>query len=220
MSEDAASQPPPQNPQQPPFSSEPLKPVDPVTQHVQYSHIAARVPERGNRGVFATHALVLTGGQELVCDFLLRMVPPFMLAARVILPYTALVPVVKAVNENLDNYRARFGAPMAPPPPPPNAPQPNIVEIYEQLKISDEVAVGAYANTLMISHTIGEFCLDFILDLFPKPVVTQRVYMSAVHIPGFLNTLKRTLDQLQQRQQQQQQNPPPPPQQNPPPPNV
>jgi hypothetical protein len=107
---------------------------------------------------------------------------------------------------------------MAPPPPPPNAPQPNIVEVYEQLKISDEVAVGAYANTLMISHTIGEFCLDFILDLFPKPVVTQRVYMSAVHIPGFLGTLKRTLEQLQQRQQQQQQQNPPP--QNPPPPTV
>jgi hypothetical protein len=209
MSEDAVPQPPP-NPQPP----EPPKPADPVTQQVQYSHIAARVPERGNRGVFATHALVLTGNQELVCDFLLRMVPPYMLAARVVLPYTALVPVVKAVSENLDNYRSRFGAPMTPPPPPPNAPQPNIVEVYEQLKISDEVAVGAYANTLMISHTIGEFCLDFILDLFPKPVVTQRIYMSAVHIPGFLNTLKRTLDQLQQRQQQ---SPPQPPQQNPPP---
>jgi len=45
--------------------------------------------------------------------------------------------------------------------------QPNIVEVYEQLKISDEVAVGAYANTLMISHSQSEFCLDFILDLFP-----------------------------------------------------
>ena len=181
----------PPNPN-PPSSNE-------VTQQVKYSQISARIPERLNRGVFATNALVLTGNQELVCDFLLRMVPPHMLAARVVLPYTALGPMVKAISENVENYKARFGAPAAPPPPPPNVQPPNITEIYEQLKISEEVAVGAYANTLMISHTAFEYCLDFILDLFPRPTVTQRIYLSAAQVPPFLNTLKRTLEQIQQR---------------------
>jgi hypothetical protein len=195
-----------QQPQQPQPPQDPQKPAaDHVTQQVHYSHLSARVPERINRGVFATHALVLTGNQELVCDFLLRMVPPYLLAARVILPYTALGPVVHAVNENLENFRSRFGAPTPPPPPPPNVQQPNIVEVYEQLKIPDDVSVGAYANTLMISHTATEFCLDFILDLFPRPVVTQRVYLSAGQLPPFLNTLKRTLEGLQQRMAQQHQ---------------
>jgi len=174
--------------------------------------------------------VVFTGNQEFVCDFLLRMVPPHLLAARVILPYTALGPIVHTIHENLENYRNRFGTPAAPPPPPPNVQQPKIVEVYEQLKISDEVSVGAYANTLMISHTPMEFCLDFILDLFPRPVVTQRIYLAAGQIPPFLNTLKRTLEGVQQRMaqlhqqqvQQHLQHPPQPPQpkqqQQPPPP--
>jgi hypothetical protein len=208
-------QPPPGDPNQKPGEQH-------VTQQVQYSQISARVPERMNRGTFATNPVVLTGNLELVCDFLLRMAPPHMLAARVVLPYTALAPMVQAVNENLENYRARFGTPAAPPAPPPNVVQPNIAEVYDQLKIPEDVAVGAYANTLMISHSATDFCLDFILDLFPRPVVTQRIYMSAGQLPPFLNTLKRTLEGLQQRMahppQVQQQKPAAPPSPPPPPP--
>ena len=181
-----------QTPSNPPQS-------DQITQQVAYSQISARVPERLNRGVFATNVLVLTGNQELVCDFLLRMVPPYMLSARVILPYTALAPMVQAISDNLENYRTRFGAPATAPPPPPNVQQPNIAEVYDALKIPEDVAVGAYANTLMVSHTAFEYCLDFILDLFPRPTVTQRIYVAAAQIPPLLNTLKRTLEQLQAR---------------------
>ena len=198
-----------ETPQNPPPGQQPGP--DHITQQVQYSQIAARVPEKLNRGVFATNALVLTGKQELVCDFLLRMVPPYLLASRVVMPYSSLVPMVNAIGENVDNYRARFGAPASLPPPPPNAPQPNIAEVYEQLKIPEDIAVGAYANTLMISHTATEFCLDFILDLFPRPIVTQRIYMTAPQVPAFLATLKRTLEQLQHRPAH-----PPPPPENPP----
>jgi hypothetical protein len=200
-----------------PQKPDPIDQGNPITQQVQYSHVAARVPERGNRGAFANAALVITGVQEFACDFVLRMVPPPLLAARVVMPYSSLQPVVKAISENLENYRSRFGVPVTPPQPPPNAPQPNIAEIYDQLKISDEVAVGSYANTLMISHAPGEFCMDFIFDLFPKPVVTQRIYMSASQVPGFLGTLQRTLDQLMKRQQPPPtESPAPPPPETPP----
>lgn len=187
---------------------------NPFSQNVPYSPVSARVPERVSRGTFATHFILLTGHQELAIDFLLHLAPPFLLGARVVLPYSTMEPMIRAIGENIENYRKRFGAaPPAPPPPPPNVPQPNLAEIYENLKISDEVAVGAYANTLMISHTATDFCLDFILDLFPRPVVTQRVYLSAPQVPNLLNTLKRTLEQIQQRiaQQQQQTSAPPPP---------
>jgi hypothetical protein len=208
-----------QQPQNP--SNNPEKPAEQVSQAVQYSQISARVPEKLNRGVFATNALVLSGNQELICDFLLRMVPPYLLAARVVLPYSALGPMVNAIAENVEKFKARFGAPSTPPPPPPNTPQPNIVEVYDQLKISEEVAVASYANTLMISHTASEYCMDFILDAFPRPVVTQRIYLSAPQVPGFLNTLKRSFEQLQQRVSQQQLPPAQtPPTQNPPPPQT
>ena len=107
-----------------------------------------------------------------------------MLAARVVMPYTALGSAGAGDPARTSTTSAPASAPPRPPRPRrPTSPQPNIAEIYEQLKIPDDVAVGAYANTLMISHTASEFCLDFILDLFPRPTVTQRVYMSAAADP-------------------------------------
>src|SRR2546423_3967919 len=135
----------PEQPPQPPGGN---PPPDQITQQVHHSRISARVPEKIGRGTFATHALILTGNQELCCDFLLRMAPPYLLAARVVLPYSTLGPLIHAIGENLENYRQRFGnAPPALPPPPPNVPQPDLAEVYDQLKITDEVAVGSYANT-------------------------------------------------------------------------
>jgi hypothetical protein len=119
-----------QNPPQPPNQpNQPPPPSDQLTQQVNYSQISARVPEDRNRGTFANYGVVLTGKQEFVCDFLLRMVPPQLLAARVVLPYSALPPLLQAMSENLENYRQRFGTPAAPPIPPPNVPQPKISEV-------------------------------------------------------------------------------------------
>ena len=48
------------------------------------------------------------------------------------------------------------------------------------MKMTDEVAGGVFANGAMISHTQAEFCLDFIVNLFPQaPVVSCRVYFAA-----------------------------------------
>jgi len=200
------------DPQDPPPPSGNPNPV--VSQSVNYSHVSARVPERIGRGSFATNALVLGGPQEIVFDFLLRLVPPPHLAARVVMPWACLPGVVNAIQENVNNYRARFPNAQVLPPPPPNMPPPNIQEIYDQLKISDDVVMGAYANTLMVTHSATEFCFDSILDVFPRPTVTSRMYLSAPQVPPFLEALKRSLQQMQNHQQGQppaQPRIPPPP---------
>jgi len=123
------------------------------------------------------------------------------------MPYSILPSVVSALQQNLDNYRARFNAaPAAPPPPPPGYVPPRIEEIYDALKITEEVLAAPHANTLMITHSQTDFCFDFILDLFPRPTVVSRVYVSAAQVPPLLDTLKRTLQRLTQ---------PPPPQEPP-----
>ena len=66
----------------------------------------------------------------------------------------------------------------------PVQPQPNRIEdIYDQLKLPDEMLGGVFSNVAMIRHTGEEFCFDFIANFYPRSVVTSRVYMAAGRIP-------------------------------------
>jgi len=76
----------------------------------------------------------------------------------------------------------------------PPAPQPApISDIYESLKLPDEMLGGAYANVVSISYSASEFCFDFIAQFFPRSVVTSRVYMSVPRVPELLGSLKRSI---------------------------
>lgn len=68
-----------------------------------------------------------------------------------------------------------------------------IADAYDQLKATDEVLGGVYANTVTISHTGSEFHLDFIMRCFPRSIVTARVYMAAPRAPALLESLNRSL---------------------------
>lgn len=70
---------------------------------------------------------------------------------------------------------------------------PPIADAYDQLKVTDEVLGGAYANTVTISHTGSEFHFDFINRCFPRSIVNARVYMAAPRAPALLESLKRSL---------------------------
>jgi len=78
--------------------------------------------------------------------------------------------------------------------PPRPVPQPApIADIYDNLKLPDEMLGGVYANMASISHTASEFCFDFIAQFFPRSAVTARVYMSAPRVPELLGSLKRSI---------------------------
>ena len=68
-----------------------------------------------------------------------------------------------------------------------------IADAYDQLKATDEVLGGVYANTVTISHTGSEFHFDFIMRCFPRSIVTSRIYMAAPRAPALLDSLKRSL---------------------------
>lgn len=71
--------------------------------------------------------------------------------------------------------------------------QPSIDEIYDDLKLPETVAMGRYANAVMIRHSGTEFCFDFIANFYPRSVVTSRVYMAAPHVPPVLASILRSL---------------------------
>ncbi len=109
---------------------------------------------------------------------------------------------IEALNTNLQLYKSRFGEPPAPPvqnPPPARRPSPQ--EIYDDLKLPDDVLSGVYANGVMIGHGASEFGLDFLTSFFPQSAVSARVFLAAGQVPRLLESLRSAVRQLEQRQQ-------------------
>ena len=83
-------------------------------------------------------------------------------------------------------------------------------EVYDDLKIRDELLSGSYANAVMIGHGAHEFSFDFITNFYPHSAVSARVFLSAGQVPRLYDSLKGTWEQMQAKRQ-----PPPPGQANP-----
>lgn len=195
MSSDTPSNPPGE-------SGEPSRPVDATFhQELQHSQVSARIPENVGRGLFSTGAIVMYGVHEFVIDFLLSMAPPSRIAARVVLPPSVVPLLLGALQENMNKYQQNFGPFPRLPTPPAGTQAPPISEVYEQLKLPDELLSGVYANTVMIVHTPAEFCFDFITSFYPRSAVCARVYLSAPHIPQLLESLTRSYEQYRRKLQ-------------------
>ena len=75
----------------------------------------------------------------------------------------------------------------------------NPQDIYDELKIRDEILSGTYANAVMIGHGPYEFSFDFITNFYPQSAVSCRVYLASGHIARLLDSLKQSWDQLRPR---------------------
>ena len=164
--------------------------------------LRARVPDCVAGGTFSTGAIVMTGPSEFVLDFLQTIGRPHRVAARVVIPHPVMPQFIDALQKNLEIYRDRFGDPLAPTGTPnPDARRPSPQEIYDDLKLPDEVLSGTYANGVMIGHGATEFGLDFLTSFFPQSAVSARIYLSAGQVPRLLESLRGAVVQLQQRKQ-------------------
>lgn len=198
------------------------------TQDLPFSSVGARVPDKVARGVFCTGIVVIQSATEFVLDFMQRMSRPHQVVARIVVPVPFVPQLVNALRENIDRQRKTFGPPpmahepaeaakpaagetgsppAAPPAPgapasaaaPASPPPPSIEELYGQLKLPDEALGGVYANTAMLTHTAGEFCIDFIASFYPRPVVTARVFLSVAQMPAVLSSLAQAWQKHQAR---------------------
>ncbi len=174
--------------------------------------LRARVPDRVAEGCFSTGAIVMTGPSEFIIDFLQTIGRPHRVASRVILPHPVMPQFIEALQTNLKLYRDRFGEPAAPQPQPqdPNARRPTPQEIYDDLKLPDDILSGVYANGVMIGHGATEFGLDFLTSFFPQSAVSSRVFLASGQVPRLLESLQGAMKQLEQRRQHPPQQPPPP----------
>lgn len=192
-------------------------PQQPFSQNFQHNPVAARVPENIAGGVFSTGALVQTLASEFIIDFVQNLSRPASVVARVVVSPAALTQMTKTVEQNLSLYTQKFGEP-PPLPKPQNPRQPTIQEIYDELKLPDELMGGCYSNTLMVGHSASEFVLDFITNFYPKAAVGSRVFLSAPQIPRLLETWRQAMRNFQSRKANPptiEGGPPPPPQEPP-----
>ena len=65
------------------------------------------------------------------------------------------------------------------------------------IKITDEILKGAYANMMLAQHTKEEFILDFMNIVPPNGIVTARVVTSPAHIKRIVNALTENLKQYE-----------------------
>jgi len=62
-----------------------------------------------------------------------------------------------------------------------------------QIKLTDEMLAGKYANAMQVSHTKEEFILDFLNIFPPNGIVTSRVITSPGHLKRLINALQENL---------------------------
>jgi hypothetical protein len=69
-----------------------------------------------------------------------------------------------------------------------------------QVKVSDEVLKGTFANMLQVGHTQEEFILDFMSLFPPTGIITSRVIVTPSHIKRIVaaisDNLKKYEDQF------------------------
>lgn len=185
-----------------------------INQQIQHQPVSARIPPSVGRGVFSTGAIVFEGPNEFLIDFVVRLGAPHTVASRVVLSHAVFAQFLQALRDNMKMYTERFGAPpkLPPPPPPPEGQaqqqQSPITDLYDQLKLPDEMLSGVYANGVMIGHTPSEFWFDFITNFYPRSAVSARVFLTAQQIPGLLDALNTS---FQAHQKKLGHEPPPPP---------
>jgi hypothetical protein len=166
--------------------------------------LRARVPDDIGDGCFSTGAIVMTGPSEFIVDFLQTIGRPHRVAKRVVIPHAVMPQFIEALNTNLELYKSRFGEPPAPPAQNQNqARRPTPQEIYDDLKLPDDVLSGVYANGVMIGHGASEFGLDFLTSFFPQSAVSARVFVAAGQVPRLLDSLRGAVRQLDQRRHDQ-----------------
>lgn len=71
--------------------------------------------------------------------------------------------------------------------------QPNQINI----KITDEVLEGRYANMMQVMHTKEEFILDFANVVPPQGIMTARVITSPGHMKRIIRALQENLERYE-----------------------
>jgi hypothetical protein len=181
----------------------------PFSQQFQHTPVGARLPDRVAQGVFTTGVIVMEGPDEFVVDFFQGLNRPPRVATRIVMSPNVMSQFAHALKENLQRFEQAFGPPKSMPTPSTEH-RPSVQDIYQDLRLPDEMLSGCYANTVMIGHSPSEFFFDFITRFYPTAAVSARVYIAASQVPQMLNALNTSLQNRANREAEGKKHLPPP----------
>src|SRR5258706_10187849 len=76
-------------------------------QRIAHSPVTARVPEKVARGVFSTGVIVIDGPFEFVLDFVMGLVQPRQVVARVVMSPVVVEQFIHAIRDNVGKFESR-----------------------------------------------------------------------------------------------------------------
>lgn len=68
-----------------------------------------------------------------------------------------------------------------------------------KVKITDDVLMGRYSNYMRVSHTSGEFVLEFANVVPPVGAVVGKIFVSPGHLKRIIRTLQGNVKKYEQQ---------------------
>ena len=68
-----------------------------------------------------------------------------------------------------------------------------------KIKAKDDDLKGVYSNSMMVSHTKEEFCLDFFNIFPPQGILASRVIMSPRHLKKMIGALQENIKKYEDK---------------------
>jgi len=65
------------------------------------------------------------------------------------------------------------------------------------IKITDDILAGKYANAMQVAHTKEEFVLDFLSILPPQGIINARIFISPGHLKRIISALQENLQKYE-----------------------
>lgn len=66
-----------------------------------------------------------------------------------------------------------------------------------KVKITDDILMGRYANYMKVTHTSGEFVLEFANVVPPMGAVVAKVFVNPGHLRRIIDTLNRNVQRYE-----------------------
>jgi hypothetical protein len=175
-------------------------------ERIHHNPPTALIPEKVGIGLFSTEVVVFHSESEVAIDFIQGIAKPYRVVRRVIMANSITKTFFEVLKNELNSPKKSNNSSYVE-----NLKNKNYEEslnknqqkdedlekrekvddIYRELKIENDELSGFYANKVLINYGTDSICLDFISNIYPKSIVTSRIFVTNGTIIELLSALNK-----------------------------